>query len=284
MTRVLVTGASGFIGSALAPALAGLGFSVRAASRRPSPERDHVEMVRVGELGARHDWSRALAGVDVVVHLAGPAHARSSERELHTAIVEGTAAFAAQAEAAGVTRFLFVSSIKAGEAGRDGYAGAKLAAEEAVLARVALRPVVLRPPLVFAANAKANFARLLHIADTALPLPFAGIGNKRSLISLSSLVAAIAAVLHAPAGRSGVFDVADDPPLSTPEIVAALRRGLGRPERLFRAPGLVKLAPRALHESLIADPAAFRQAYAWRGEEDVRDALAACAAAWKAAR
>lgn len=284
MTRVLVTGASGFIGSALAPALVALGFRVRAASRRSCPALDDVETMRVGDLEAGHDWSRALAGVDAVIHLAGPAHARSSERELHTAIVEGTAALAAQAEAAGVTQFLFVSSIKAGEGRRDGYAGAKLAAEEAVLARVALRPVVLRPPLVFAAHAKANFARLLHIADTALPLPFAGIDNKRSLISLPSLIAAIAAVLRAPDGKSGVFDIADEPPLSIFEIVAALRRGLGRPERLFRAPGLVKLAPRALRESLVADPAAFQQAYRWRGENNVHDALAACAAAWKAAQ
>ncbi|HCK83914.1 MAG TPA: hypothetical protein DHW63_05180, partial [Hyphomonadaceae bacterium] len=102
MTRVLVTGASGFIGSALAPALVASGFSVRAASRRARP--DGVESVRVGDLGEGHDWTRALAGVDVVVHLAGPAHARHSEHELRAAIVEGTRALAAQAETAGVRR------------------------------------------------------------------------------------------------------------------------------------------------------------------------------------
>lgn len=284
MTRVLVTGASGFIGSALAPALATHGFSVRAASRRARPDSEGVEAVRVGELGADYDWSRALASVDAVIHLAGPAHVRSREQELRGAIVDGTEALAAQAAAAGVRRFVFVSSIKAGEGRQGGYAGAKRAAEETVMASVAMRPVVLRPPLVFAANAKANFARLLQIADTPLPLPFAGIDNKRSLISLPSLVAAIAAVLRAPERRSGVFDVADEPALSTPEIVAALRSGLGRPERQFRAPTLARLAPRALRESLVADPAAFRQAYAWRGEGDIREALAVCAAAWKAAR
>ncbi len=284
MTRVLVTGASGFIGSALAPALAAAGLSVRIASRRSCPDGEVVEAVRVGELGGGHDWSRALAGVDAVVHLAGPAHARASEHALRAAIVDGTEALAEQAVSAGVERFVFMSSIKAGEGRADGYGGAKRAAEDAVLAHAGLRPVALRPPLVFAANAKANFARLLRIADTPLPLPFAGIDNKRSLISLPSLVAAIAAVLRAPEGRSGVFDVADDPPLSTPEIVAALRRGLGRPERQFRARGLASLAPRALRESLAADPGAFRHAYAWRGEDDVRETLAACAAAWKAAR
>lgn len=283
-TRVLVTGARGFIGSALAPALAARGFSVRAASRRLFPDGDCAEAVRVGDLGASHDWSRALAGVNAVVHLAGPAHTRGGERMLRATIVEGTAALAAQAEAAGVARFLLVSSIKAGENRQDGYCGAKRAAEDAVLAHAALHPVVLRPPLVFAANAKANFARLLQIADTPLPLPFSGIDNTRSLVSLPSLVAAIVAVLRTPEGRSGVFDVADEPALSSAEILAALRRGLGRPPRQFRAATLARLAPRALRESLVANPTAFRQAYCWRGEDNVSDALAACATAWKAAR
>lgn len=280
MTRVLVTGASGFIGSALTPALAAAGFAVRAASRRALPHAPGVEAVCVQSLGA--DWSRALDGVDAVVHLAGPAHKRHREQELRQAIVDGTKALAAQAAAAKVQRFVFVSSLKAAGTEADAYGAAKRAAEDAVLTYAAMAPVVVRPPLVFAANAKANFARLMRIADTPLPLPFAGIENRRSLISLSSLVAAIAAVLRAPHGPSGVFAAADEPALATPEILAALRRGLGRRVRLFRAPLLAAMAPRALRESLVADSAAFGEAYRWRGEIDVRDALAQSAAAWKA--
>lgn len=295
MSRILVTGASGFVGAALVRALAAKGFAVRAAYRRAPAGSAGDESVIVGDLGADMDWSAALRDISAIVHLAGPAHARFGEAYLHRAIVEGAAGLAAQAEAAGIERFVFISSIKAAAASTgsaiserdsphpaDAYGRAKLAAERALLAHAALRPVVLRSSLVFAANAKANFAQLLRLADTGLALPLAGIRNKRSLLSLSSLLDAIMAVLRKPYGASGIFHIADEPALSTPHIVAALRRGMGRPERLFRAPGLAALTPRALTQSLEADSSAFREAYAWRGADTVA-ALEACGAAWKAA-
>src|SRR5690606_25671245 len=113
----------------------------------------------------------------------------------------------------------------------DGYGRAKLAAERAVLAHAGLNPVILRPPLVFAPDAKANFAALLRLAASPLPLPFAGVRNTRSLIARASLIGAIKAALGE--GPAGVFHVCNGPALSTGEIIAALRRGLGRSPGLF---------------------------------------------------
>jgi UDP-glucose 4-epimerase len=300
MTRILVTGASGFIGAALVRALAERGKIVRAAYRKPPALPDHVETVAVGDLSADLDWARALADVSAVVHLAGPAHARASEAELRRAVIEGTGALAEQAENAGVARFVFMSSIKAAAArthGRalseaeapnpeDAYGRAKLQAETLVLARSSLNPIVLRPPLVHAPEAKGNFAALLRLADTPAPLPFRGVDNRRSLISLASLIEAVIAVLEKPDGPSGLFHVADQPSVSTPALIAALRTGMGRRERLFRAPGVRYFAPAVLTDSLEVDDGAFRAAYGYgaRSGELGQSALVSCGWAWKLER
>lgn len=293
MTRVLVTGASGFIGSALTSALEARGLEVRGAHRNHGAIRPCD--VAIGAMSGDTDWRAALEGVTHVVHLAGPAHARFSERTLRTAIVDASGALAAQAEAAGVRRLVFVSSIKAGaarsagaplrecdgDAPADAYGRAKRDAEAIVLAHQALKPVALRPPLVFGPEAKANFARLLRLAASPLPLPLARFDNRRSLISRGSLLEAIIAVIESEAGPSGAFYVADRPALSTAAMVSALREGLGRAPALFAAPGASALAPRALRENLECDDSAFRAGYAFHGQ-DARTALVACAAAWKA--
>lgn len=300
MRSVLVTGASGFIGAALTPALARAGLPVRAASRRPGLTMPAgVDAVVLGELGPDLDWSRALEGVGVVIHLAGPAHALHAEGELHRAIVEGTARLVEQARRCGVERLVFVSSIKAvaGASGSplteqdapapaDAYGKAKRATEAVVLAQPELHPIVLRPPLVHGPEAKGNVRRLLGVADTALPLPLAGIENQRSLISLDALVAAIIAVVRRHDGPNGVFHLADRPALSTGAIIAALRQGLGRPARLFAAPGARLFLPRQMTESLVVDDARFRAAYGYGEHAGVNcaEALAATAAAWKGRR
>lgn len=297
MARVLATGATGFIGAALVAALSARGMAVRAASRRPPLGSDAV---LVPDLGRDTDWRAALADIETIVHLAGPAHAAHPEPYLRRAIVEASEALARQAETAGAKRLIFVSSIKAAAAhapGRmlserdppkpgDAYGRAKLAAEQALLGHTGLSPVILRPPLVFAPNAKANFAKLLRVADTNAPLPFAGLDNRRSLISLASFIEAILAVLAKPDGACGVFHLADQPALSTPQIIDALRCGLGRPPGQFRLPGVSLLAPPALTASLAIDDARFRAEYGYgpRGDIDVRKALEQCARDWKAAR
>ncbi len=294
MARILVTGARGFIGSALAPALVESGVSVRAASRTPLAITG-VEHVVVGELGPNTDWRPALKDVDIVIHLAGPAHARYAEHELKSQIADATRALAAQAEVAGVSRFIYVSSIKAAAARtcgdralaegdapqpRDAYGRAKLAAEAAVRRHPKLRPIILRPPLIHGPGAKANFASLLRLADTGLPLPFADVRNRRSVLALSSFVAAVRAVLAKPDGPAGVFHLADAPALSTGEIISALRQGFSREPGLFSARWLAAISPNTLTESLAVDDRAFRAAYNLPAP-DAAALLAKTAHAWK---
>lgn len=298
MARVLVTGASGFIGAALVRALVARGRSVRAAYRRqPNDAPTGAAITIVGDLGAACDWRAALEGVSAIVHLAGPAHARFDEARLRRAIVDGTATLAAQAEAAGVSRFLYLSSIKAAAerssapltedmtpAPEDAYGRAKLDAERIVLAHATLRPVVLRPPLVHGVGAKANFKRLLELADSRWPLPLGGVRNARSVISLDTLIAAIQAVLDNDTAPCGVFHVADQPALSTTEIVAALRAGLGRTANIFRAPLVTALAPRALTQSLVVDDARFRATLGPFSSQHAAMLLTETARRWKALR
>lgn len=282
MSLVLVTGASGFIGAALDEALRAAGVPIRT--------------FHAPALNAQTDWRPALEGVSAVVHLAGPAHARFDESALNAAITDASAALAAQAEAAGVRRFIFISSIKAAAtrtfehavserdppAPEEPYGRAKLKAERAVLAHPALNPVILRPPLVHAPDAKANFAALMQLAASGAPLPFAGVENKRSVIARTALIKAIKAALGE--GPSGVFHVADQPALATPEIIAALRRGLGLKPNLFNAGPFAGLAPAALTESLESDDSAFRAAYGYGDSVGAIEALEATARAWKARR
>lgn len=286
--RVLVTGASGFIGSALVSALAAEGVAVRGAYR-VLPQSRADDSIAVGALSGATDWGRALDSVTHVVHCAGPAHRRTNEETCRREIVEATEALAKQAEAAGVRRFVFLSSVKAA-ADRSGpfretdapqpetdYGRAKLEAERRLAARAKLAPVSLRPPLVFAPNAKANFARLLRLAASPLPLPLGGIDNRRSLISLTSLIDAIRAVLRAEEG-AGAYFVADTPAISTPALVTELRAGMGKRTNFFPAP--TPLLPRALTDSLEIDPSAFRAAFAFEPQHDVHEALRRCGAAW----
>jgi len=287
---VLLTGATGFVGSFLAASLRAA-CSVRTAGRSvPAGGYAHVT---VAAFGRESDWRRALDGIDAVVHCAGPAHAKHGEAELRRAIVDASAALAAQAARAGVRRFVYVSSIRAcvsvthgaavseEEPARpdDAYGRAKLEAEKAILAEATIQPIALRPPLVIGPGAKGNLGALLRALDTPLPLPFAGIDNKRNVISLPSLAEAVRLALEPANPATGVFHAADQPALSTPQMAALLREGMGRPRRLFAAPAFKALAPRPLVQSLEVDDSRLRATFGYRGQ-DAREALVACGRAW----
>jgi nucleoside-diphosphate-sugar epimerase len=235
--RVLVTGAGGFIGSHLCPALAGAG----------------------------HQLHASIEGCDAVVHLANIAHARASPAELHRVNVEGTIAQARAALAAGARRFVYLSSLKAAQP-EDAYGRAKSIAEQALLQLAGLEAVVLRPPLVYGPRVKANFLALMRAIDRGWPLPLASIENRRSLIYVGNLVDAILRCLGGPAqGRT--YAVSDGAPVSTPELCRAIARSLGRPARLIPfPPALLRLVPAVaqLARSQEADERAIRAELGWR--------------------
>ncbi|MEJ7598822.1 MAG: NAD-dependent epimerase/dehydratase family protein [Kofleriaceae bacterium] len=287
--RVAVTGASGFIGHALVLALARRGFGVRAAARRELVVPPQVDVVRHGDLtGPPIDWRPLIAGVDAVVHLAGIAH-DSAPPELHDHVNHiQTAGLARAARAAGVAQLVLVSSIHA-QSGptadriltardeprpSDGYGRSKLAAEHAVRAS-GVPHVILRPALVYGRGVKGNLATLQRIARLPVPLPFATLRNRRSLCALDALVDAIELVLVR-RRSDACFLVADAAPIAVRDILAALRRGLGRHPNLFAVPRPVletslRIAGRRalwdrIGRELIVDPAPLI-ALGWRARD-----------------
>jgi UDP-glucose 4-epimerase len=253
MTRVLVTGATGFAGRPLAAHLAATGYGVRAVVRRsPSPSLPAgVEVTLLGDLGEPIAWEAQLGAVDAVVHLAGIAHAgRGIAQARYDRINhQATAALARSAARAGVKHFVFVSSVRAqsGPAAdhvlterddpkpSDPYGRSKLAAEAAVAAS-GVPFTILRPVLIYGPSLKGNLATLARLASWRLPLPFGAFANRRSLLSIDNFVSAIMFVLQNPATRGEIFLVADRMPISLAEIVALFRQGVGRRPHLFSMP------------------------------------------------
>lgn len=295
--RVLVTGANGFIGSAVAARLADEGYRVRAALRRagPLPAGAH-EAVVTGDLSAETDFSAALSGIDAVVHAAAIAHTDGVEDAAYARVNrDGTLALARAAQMAGIRRLVFLSSVRA-QAGTvsgkmlteqdepaptDAYGRSKRDAERG-LASLDLDWVALRPVLVVGPGVKGNMAALARLARLPVPLPLAGLAGERSLVSLRGVEDAVLVALRLGAGLRRPYLVADPLPLSVPAIIAALRHGIGRPPGLFRVPagllsGAARLAGRAdafqtLAGSLVVDPSALISS-GWRSPS-VRDELA----------
>jgi UDP-glucose 4-epimerase len=249
--RVLVTGASGFIGKRLVAALAKTGWQVRAAARDPSLVTSAgVEAARMPDLTHPADWSPLIDGVTHVVHLAGIAHAPGALPDAaYTRINAEAVGELAQAARGKIERFVFISSVRA-QAGlsadhpiteqdppspTDAYGHAKLAAER-LLAGSGTSFTVLRPAVVYGKDVKGNIGALATLARTAMPLPFGGLTNRRSLLALDNLVSAVALVVEAEAARNETFLVADKEPISVADLVAAMREGLGRPPHLVKMP------------------------------------------------
>jgi nucleoside-diphosphate-sugar epimerase len=267
LRQALVTGASGFVGGETCRALANRGWRVRMALRAEQaggPCADPTyERTLVGEIGPETDWAEALAGVESVVHLAARVHVmreRAADPDAAFARIntQGTLGLARAAAAAGIRRFVYVSSVKVnGEAtaGRpfteedppnpsDAYARSKANAEQG-LARVAaetgLETVVVRPPLVYGPNVAGNLRRILGALDLGLPLPLGSVANRRSMVGVWNLADLLALCAENPAAVGQTFLAADQPDLSTPELIRLLAAGLGKTPRLWPLP------PRLLH-------------------------------------
>jgi UDP-N-acetyl-alpha-D-quinovosamine dehydrogenase len=277
--RVAVTGTSGFLGSAVVPALRARGHEVVALDRAAT-----------GDIGSPVDWARHLAGADAVVHLAALAHARGvDEARLRAVNVDASASIARAAAAAG-SRMIFMSSAKVlGEetraspfdersplAPQDAYARAKADAESALNAIQGLRLTVLRPPLVYGPRVRANFLALLRALARGWPLPFARIDNRRSLVGAGNLADAVARCVEAPQAAGRAFCVTDGAPLSTPALCRAIAAALGRKARLFACPvPLLELAPaaRKLTRSLVLDDGALRREIGWTPPQGFEEEL-----------
>jgi nucleoside-diphosphate-sugar epimerase len=266
---MLVTGANGFVGSALCAALKNKGHTVRAAVRDPARFAiDGCEIVRVPVLDADTDWGEALSGMTTVIHLAARVHVMRDDasdplEEFRRVNVAGTEHLARSAAASGVKRLVYVSSIKVnGEATsgdskfteadtpspQDPYGVSKYEAEQA-LHRIAeetgLEVVIVRPPLVYGADVKGNFAQMLRVLARGIPLPLASVRNLRSLVYVENLADALIRCATHPAAAGQTYLVSDGEDVSTPGLLRQLGDAMGRPARLFPWPAaLLKLAGR----------------------------------------
>jgi nucleoside-diphosphate-sugar epimerase len=307
VARILVTGAAGFIGRPLCSALVSRDHEVIAGLRSATPIPAGLQPLVLGEIGPRNNWSTTLDGVNIVIHLAQRAHAGPDAAALATEPASVTNLARAMA-AAGGRRLVLISSIKAmGEATspnrpfrpddtprpEDAYGHAKLASERAaaIAAReTGIELVIIRPPLVYGPGVRANFAALLRLAGSGVPLPFAGIDNRRSLIFRDNLVDLLSLAATHPEAAGMTLLVRDDEDFSTPALIRALAAGLGRKVRLFPAPGALfwplRLLPgigsklARLTQSLAVDDSATRAALQWAPPVSAAAGLAATARAF----
>lgn len=302
--RLLVTGASGFVGRALTAALAAPDMPVRAAARQPAdvPTSATIEPVYLPDLTSQIDWRPLLKNVDAVIHLAGIAHAGAGlDESLYDRVNRAATQTLAEACAARNTPLIFVSSIRA-QTGpvadhvltevdvpqpTDAYGRSKLAAEDAVR-RSGTPFTILRPVVMYGSGVKGNIATLAKLADTPFPLPFAGLRNKRSLLAVDNLIGAIRHALAQPVTRNETYIVADDDPISLADMIALLRVAQGRKPHLFALPQALFSTPltmagrgdvwERMGGELIADASKLR-ATGWRPRVTTREGLIAMAQA-----
>ncbi|TWC21858.1 nucleoside-diphosphate-sugar epimerase [Pseudomonas sp. SJZ085] len=292
--RVLLTGSTGFVGSRLHTAL-DAAYSVVATSRSPQIVWSGSQTIGVGDLSSETTWTPALQGIDCVVHVAGRAHKLNDTvenplSEFRKVNVDASLNLARQASAAGVKRFIFISSIGVHGASTAGhplnefspliphtdYALSKLEAERGlkdISHESGMELVILRPPLIYAGHAPGNFRLLLKLVSSGLPLPFSGVNNQRSMVSLENLVDLIVLCIKHPDAANQTFLVSDGVDVSTPQIIRCLSKGMGRKARLFPIPdsliyGGAKLLRREttydqLYGSLTIDSSKARELLAW---------------------
>jgi len=302
--NVLLTGATGFIGSSLRSLLVSEGKKVRAACRRNDVMPKSVEVFNCGDIGPETDWTNALHRVTHVVHLASRVHrteesSENPESEILRINVLGTERLARSAAEAGVHRFLYLSTAKVhgegdGEPFRETafpqpdnpYARSKWEAEK-VLQRISIETgmeiVILRPPLVYGPGAKANFLKLMEAIFRGLPLPLGSVRNKRSFIFLDNLIDVIDVSLVHPEASGQTFLVSDGEDLSTPGLIRRTAKAMSKPCRVFPFPiTALKLLGRLggkggeivrLTESFRVDSGKVRETLSWSPPFSVEEGL-----------
>ena len=317
---VLVTGANGFVGSALCRLLRDSGCFVRGAVREmarcSSHDRsthDGIEWVVLHDQSGEEETRQKLRGVEVIVHLAARVHvmADASADPLHAfrmVNVVWTERLARAATAEGVRRFVYMSSIKVnGEQSivpfterdfpnpQDAYGLSKWEAEQAlamVSSQMGLETVVIRSPLVYGPGVGGNFLQLLHVLRKGIPLPFAGVDNRRSLVYRENLVDALLRCVHDEVAAGQTYLISDGEDLSTPELIRRLSKALGLSARLWPLPlsilgGIGHLVGKSLVvdrllRSLSVDSSKIRKELDWHPPFSVDQGLAATATWFRA--
>ena len=259
--KILVTGATGLVGKALCKRLLNDGYAPRAAVRTTDAALATLglDTATVGDINELTDWHTTLLGVDVVVHLAARVHvmrdrAENPLDEFRRVNAQGTLQLARSACAAGVERFIFVSSVKVngdftkpGQAftehapskPMDAYGQSKHEAEiglQKMAQESGMEVVIIRPPLVYGPGVKANFATLMNAVQKGWPLPLGAVNNQRSLVALDNLVDFIVTCTTHPQAANQIFLVSDGHDLSTTELVQGMAEAAGVPARLLPVP------------------------------------------------
>lgn len=298
MQSILITGVTGFVGKTLAEKAVTEGLTVLGAIRSAKDMavlQTGVKPIQIQSIGADTDWSLALEGVEVIIHLAARVHEMNDTasdpltafREVNVAGTERLARMAAQA---GVRRFVYLSSIKVNGEGcnisyteldkpapQDAYSVSKWEAEQVlqkIAAQTGLEFVIIRPPLVYGPGVKANFLKMVEVVNRGIPLPFTNINNSRSLIYLGNLIDAIITCISHPEAAGQTYLVSDGEDISTPELFRMVACALGKPARLFHfPPRLMRLAGRLtgkseavgrLLGSLVVDSSKIRNELGWK--------------------
>ncbi len=260
--KILITGSNGFVGLPLSQHLTAAGHQIIGAVRSHdslSLVNSHIQLKAIGDIDEITDWQDCLGGVECIIHLANLAHVMNEQSSNPLALYrkvnsEGTINLARQAVAAGVKRFIFISSIKVnGESTLHGQAftpkdqhipvdpyglskyeaelGLKLIAEQ-----TGLEVVVIRPPLIYGPGVKANFLKMMRWVEKGFPLPLGAIQNHRSMLGLDNLINFIELCLTHPNAAGQTFLVSDDHDVSTTELLKEIATAMHRPPRLLSIP------------------------------------------------
>lgn len=279
---IFLTGATGFVGRALSSNLVRKGLVVKAVVRELSDElSSEVKQIKIDDLTelSGEETRRALKGVKAVVHMAAITYLKNNNsldslKQLHSTNVDATLNLARHAAAAGVKRFIFLSSVKVngeetapGEkfsaedtsAPEDPYAVSKMQAENGlrkISSDTGLEIVIIRPPLIYGPGVKGNFRSMMHWISKGIPLPLGAIRNHRSLIALDNLVDFITTCIEHPAAANQLFLVADGEDLSTSELLRRVGDAMNKPTQLVYVPvswlkfGAALLGKRAIAQRL----------------------------------
>lgn len=274
--KVLVTGASGFVGRAIMHALGTIEgvCAVGAVRELPVKNRSEQSLLSLGDLSKTSDWSLVLADFDVVIHAAARAHIVKHEVtdpfDIYRKInVQGTLRLAEQAAKAGIKRFVFISSV--GVNGNitsrpftsaiqpnpaEPYALSKWEAEQGlwnIQRETGMEVVIIRPPLVYGLDAPGNFGSLVRWVQKGIPLPLGAVHNKRSLVGIDNLVDLIIRCIDHPAAANEVFLAGDGEDLSTTDLLRRVGEAMGKPARLIPVPaGLLQLGATLLGRKAMA--------------------------------